>query len=1177
MSTFGLGIAFEDFYRREGLIKLDGVFCDTLKATDVELFNRLMTARAAPDVLAEKDHSALLIDLAPHVDDFIGELFCVKKEISLLAEKHHMLAPLYACKRLFVQRRAAKVLNAEEAARIAPDMLLSMLPLVAVDDPHFELVFAKVVMSWLEQEEKHKSLLEIAARYACWALTTETGRARHGKGILFKQPKKLDFAHLVHVETEEKYGVRMLNLSDSHLRARDGFKLTDDAGTLASALDHAHYCIFCHHQGKDSCSKGLKEKTGGFKKNALGVSLHGCPLDEKISEMNELKSKGVIVGSLAVVTIDNPMCAGTGHRICNDCMKSCIYQKQDPVNVPLVETHVLKDVLALPYGFEIYSLLTRWNPLNLAAPLPKPDSGKRVLVAGLGPAGYTLAHYLLSDGHTVVGIDGLKIEPLPERLSSKKFEPIKDIRELYEPLDERTQAGFGGVAEYGITVRWNKNYLKIIRLLLERRVSFAMFGGVRFGSQITYDSAFALGFDHIALCMGAGAPTLIDMPNALARGVRMASDFLMGLQLTGAAKKDSIANLQLRLPVVVIGGGLTAIDTATEALAYYPVQVEKFLERMEVLKEKPIWSGEEAEIAEEFLAHGNAIRDERRKAKNEGREPNFLPLLKRWGGVKLVYRKTLQDAPSYRLNHEEVEKALEEGIGFCEGLEPVAVDVDKWGHVKALRVRHSGESRNPEQSLQLDPGFRLGDEIPARAILIAAGTKPNTVLAREDAAHFNLDGKYFQAVDAAGNPVKPEATPKPNETQVLMSFDSAGRSVSFFGDLHPSFSGSVVKAMASAKRGAPVVTAALTRRSAEFRVQSSEFIQTIKAQLNATVHEVKRLTPTIIEVIVHAPLAAKQFKPGQFYRLQNFEAFSLATRHSPLATTFQMEGLAMTGAWVDKEKGLVSVIVLEMGGSSDLCAFLKPREPVVLMGPTGTPTHIPKNETVLLAGGGLGNAVLFSIGKAMRENGCKVLYFAGYRKAEDRYKVEEIEAAADQVVWCCDEAKLSANRSQDASFHGNIVEAMHAYGAGELKNWGNEELREDSSSLPQFFISSFPLSSITHLIAIGSDKMMSAVAQARYGVLKRYLNPKHTAIGSINSPMQCMMKEICAQCLQEHADPETGKKTYVYSCFNQDQLLDVVSFPHLNERLKQNRVQEQLTIRWIDGCLQALGKRGQAA
>ena len=41
------------------------------------------------------------------------------------------------------------------------------------------------------------------------------------------------------------------------------------------------------------------------------------------------------------------------------------------------------------------------------------------------------------------------------------------------------------------------------------------------------------------------------------------------------------------------------------------------------------------------------------------------------------------------------------------------------------------------------------------------------------------------------------------------------------------------------------------------------------------------------------------------------------------------------------KQGLLSTIVLEMGGSSDLCALLKPGEPVILMGPTGTPTETP--------------------------------------------------------------------------------------------------------------------------------------------------------------------------------------------------------------------------------------------
>src|SRR6185503_2346450 len=125
------------------------------------------------------------------------------------------------------------------------------------------------------------------------------------------------------------------------------------------------------------------------------------------------------------------------------------------------------------------------------------------------------------------------------------------------------------------------------------------------------------------------------------------------------------------------------------------------------------------------------------------------------------------------------------------------------------------------------------------------------------------------------------------------------------------------------------------------------------------------LTPTIVEVIVHAPAAARRFQPGQFYRLQNYETRARRVKD----TTLLMEGIALTGAWVDRGKGLLSLIALELGVSSRLCRFLEPGEPVVVMGPTGTPTEIEHGENVLLAGGGLGNAVLFSIAKGMREKG----------------------------------------------------------------------------------------------------------------------------------------------------------------------------------------------------------------
>ncbi|HET7362326.1 MAG TPA: FAD-dependent oxidoreductase, partial [Burkholderiales bacterium] len=1056
-------------------------------------------------------------------------LFGIEREARALAERHNQLAPLYSVKRQFVQRRALHKVKPADLASFDPQAAAREL----FGGEFTELDFARKVTAWLANEAQHAHALELAARYAAWATTTPAGRAKHAPGVLFKAPQKLDYMRLVPVHTDTSRGFAAHRLE--HLRHREGFRLTDAGTDLTGALDEANYCIWCHEQGKDSCSKGLKEKSPaeGFRNTVFGVPLAGCPLEEKISEFHMVKARGEPLAALGIIALDNPMMAATGHRICNDCMKSCIYQKQDPVDIPQAETRTLKDVLELPWGFEIYSLFTRWNPFDLRRPYPRAATGRRVLIVGLGPAGFTLAHHLMNDGHTVVGIDGLKIEPLDPAISGvdahgrpMPFRPIRDAAELREPLDKRVMAGFGGVAEYGITVRWDKNFLKLIRLLVERRRQFVMFGGVRFGGTLTIDEAFADGFDHIALCAGAGRPTVLDIPNGLARGVRAASDFLMALQLTGAAKRESIANLQIRLPIVVIGGGLTAIDAATESLAYYAVQVEKFLARYEALGAEPAWNAEEHAIAQEFIAHARALR----RARPEERQT----LLKSWGGVTIAYRRRLIDSPSYTLNHEEVEKALEEGVVFAEALSPSRIEVDQYGHARAVVFAVEGKEV----------------ELPARSVLIAAGTQPNTVLAREEGVSLELDGKYFLACDESGAPVRPERhTAKPKQPEVLLHRYPDGRFMSFFGDLHPSYFGNVVKAMGSAKQGYPVVSRVLARRGAAAVEDDAAFLARLNRDLRAVVHEVRRLTPTIVEVVLRAPVAARRFQPGQFYRMQNYERLALRVP----GTTLAMEGLALTGAWVDRAKGLISVIALEMGGSADLLAYLQPGEPVVLMGPTGTPTEIPSGETVVLAGGGLGNAVLFSIGRALRAARSKVIYFAGYRHVGDRYRVEDIEAASDVVVWCCDEAPgFAPRRPQDRAFVGNIVQAMQAYASGALG------------------VQPLAFAAADRIIAIGSDRMMAAVAAARHDVLRPYLKRDHVAIGSINSPMQCMMKEICAQCLQPHVDPATGKTTYVFSCFNQDQPLDQVDFNALSQRLAQNGVQEKLTALWIDRCLEQL-------
>jgi NADPH-dependent glutamate synthase beta subunit-like oxidoreductase len=186
------------------------------------------------------------------------------------------------------------------------------------------------------------------------------------------------------------------------------------------------------------------------------------------------------------------------------------------------------------------------------------------------------------------------------------------------------------------------------------------------------------------------------MKNNIIRGVRKASDFLMALQLTGAFKQEALANLQVELPAVVIGGGLTAIDTATELLAYYPLLAEKMLARYEKLVAergetgiRALFDGEEREILDRLLHHGTQVRRERQRAHAAGEMPHFARLCQEWGGVSIVYRRSLEESPAYRLNHEEIIKSLEEGISFIENLEPEEAVADGNGHLASVRFRRS--------------------------------------------------------------------------------------------------------------------------------------------------------------------------------------------------------------------------------------------------------------------------------------------------------------------------------------------------------------------------------------------------------------------------------------------------------------------------------------------------------
>ena len=459
-----------------------------------------------------------LIGKAIIIEQFLIELFNLEIQDNDIYDK------LYQCNKTFIQKVAKnpKTYNPE------------IENFFSIQGEHIIDIELQLAQIFLNAYQNETELLAKCEEYVSWAIKSQ----KHTNGILFKTPY-----------VESSFVKHNGLITSKNTNSRDGFNFHGWKPMLANY--HANYCIYCHQREKDTCSKGYNEH------------LKGCPLSQKISEMNFLRRKGKNIAALAVITLDNPMVAATGYRICNDCMKSCIFQKQEPVNIPMVESQILLDVLNLPWGFEIYSLLTRWNPLNTQS---KEQYNNAVLIVGMGPAGFTLAHYLLQYGITVVGIDGVKMKPY-----DVPFEPIKNIEMV--DLEDKEAEGFGGVMDYGITVRWNKNLLSVIRIILSRQTKFKMYDGIFFGGNIDHDSAYKLGFDHIAFATGAGYPQLLDMENTLIKGVRTASDFLMSLHLNTAYQKNNLIPLQIRSPIVVIGGGLTAVDAATEALAYYKRQV----------------------------------------------------------------------------------------------------------------------------------------------------------------------------------------------------------------------------------------------------------------------------------------------------------------------------------------------------------------------------------------------------------------------------------------------------------------------------------------------------------------------------------------------------------------------------------------------------------------------------
>ncbi|MEZ5672329.1 MAG: FAD-dependent oxidoreductase [Thiotrichaceae bacterium] len=1007
------GFTFQQLFQPAILAELDQQFLESLQRFNPKLADNLLLYRQGQQFTSEQV-SELLLDCAPILEKFIAQLFEIQAEVNTIKRDFLANSPVQTFKKWFVLRRARRRLNKPEILERFENLqhwMLAELATVelgnvgnlrdlATDD--LELAIAYLGAHYLSDEQNFINEIEKLTQWCIQAFRTFAGQSVVKHWVSFQLPQQTDPVHLV--QTLTTADGRLQGLQETR-RQRHGFALTDVAMTTREIQNELHYCVYCHDHHGDFCAKGFPNKKDapefGLKIDSLGNLLTGCPLEEKISEMHIMKREGYVIAPLALIMIDNPMCPITGHRICNDCMKACIYQKQQPVNIPQIETRVLRDVLTLPYGVEIYDLLTRWNPLRQTQWLTKPYNGLKILIFGQGPAGFTLAHHLLMEGCAVVGMEGLKIEPLSNELITQ---PIRDYEQLMEALDQRVITGFGGVAEYGITVRWDKNFLKLIYLNLLRRPYFQVFGNVRFGGTVTVEDAWQLGFDHVAIAVGAGLAQALPIENSLASGMRQANDFLMTLQLTGAAKENSLSSLQVRLPAVVIGGGLTGIDTATEVQAYYLLQIEKiaqrYLQLVEYFGKTHVHAQLDTvseETLSEFLNHYQQLCAERELAKQQNRAPDVQQLLQQWGGVTVAYRRSMQESPAYTRNHEEVLKALEEGILYAEGLEPKAAQLDENRQVKALifnQYQRDSDSKWQATTQQLS--------LSARSIFVATGAKPNIAYEFEHRGTFQRVGFEYQPfveIEGQLSPASKVPHCKSNGFGAFTSYAQDQHRVSFLGDTHPVFHGSVVKAVASAKRIYPEIIQSFGNKIHQIG-DPQEYVA-FRAKMadlfTATLENIERLSPNVVQLTVRAPQAVQKFHPGQFFRLQNFETTAPIVHN----TRLQTEGIALLATAANPELGTLTLIVLEQGVSSRLCATFRVGEAVALMGPTGVKTKIASQhaETIMIIGGKMAMVDIQAVGMALRQAGNRVLYVATLRSAEDVYNQAIIEQATDAIVW----------------------------------------------------------------------------------------------------------------------------------------------------------------------------------
>ncbi len=152
----------------------------------------------------------------------------------------------------------------------------------------------------------------------------------------------------------------------------------------------------------------------------------------------------------------------------------------------------------------------------------------------------------------------------------------------------------------------------------------------------------------------------------------------------------------------------------------------------------------------------------------------------------------------------------------------------------------------------------------------------------------------------------------------------------------------------------------------------------------------RQLSENVFTIEVAAPLVARVRQPGQFIILGISNDYG--------------ERIPLTIADADAERGTIRLIFQRVGKTTaELADLPVGYELDHVAGPLGRPTHIERFGTVVCVGGGIGNAPLLPIARAMKEAGNRVVSILGARTKDLLILEEEFRAISDEVILVTDD------------------------------------------------------------------------------------------------------------------------------------------------------------------------------